>query len=383
MIRSREEFVKALWEDYRNFPEKQREQSFIYAYLKMKKDNRAEMIAGSREALWSYMDEKRQDKYVLLRSAYLAYENQCISQEEYRGILEKVANGKNKACSEGKAIKQREDGLDKEKLAAKQQRLERRFLLGCVSDFFQNAGYRVHKNGAAEEHVKLPDKHRKENNGYTDELEMLYAFYCYQGENSGIEGVPSFYNVRTTGASLDEEYLEQCRSLYHVLNREKWEDAFVPLLVDSNTGAGVYLIGRNKYQQYSDGKQRRKIRRQEEADSFSCYACVIYFSAIFEEISEYQELNLTMLVEKYATVQEAFARFQDGISNEDFYENYPLENGDKLPEGIDHRFNLYFVEKKLDAMKRKEEEFRSKVKEGQAKKERERYERSKIQKERK
>ena len=358
MIRNKEEFVKALWEDYRNLPEDKREDSFIYTYFQRKKDQRAQVLARSRQELEAYIAQKKRDKYIMLRSAYLAYKDEVISAEACLDIFQELTGTT--------AISKKYEKLSlKEQIEVICKKMERKFLMGCVSDFFQNAGYRVNKHQDVEEHIKLPDKHRKEKDGYTDDLAMLFAFYQYQGMQEVQKGDVGAYINR-----LDAEHIEKCKQLHHILQKDDRCEIFVPLYVDMETGAGVYIIGKNKYQQYT--KRNRPHKKSESLNS--CYACVIYFSAIFEEISEYEELNLTMMVESFDTVEEAFDRFQAGLSTQEFYENYPMENEDILPVGADRRFELYFVEKRISVAKQKEELIRQRIKEEQAQKERARYE---------
>ena len=83
MIRNREEFIKALWEDYRNFSEENREESFIYNYFKRKKDMKAQQIARDKNSLNEYQLKMKRDKYIQLKSAYLAYLDEVLTEEEY------------------------------------------------------------------------------------------------------------------------------------------------------------------------------------------------------------------------------------------------------------------------------------------------------------
>lgn len=369
MIRNREEFIKALWEDYRNFSEENREESFIYNYFKRKKDMKAQQIARDKNSLNEYQLKMKRDKYIQLKSAYLAYLDEVLTEEEYMDIFREVTCTKKKNSSERTLPKKYEDLSGKEEISMVERKYEKRFLNGCISDFFQNAGYRVNKKNEVEEHKKLPDKHRKEKDGYTDELSMLYAYYQYCGRAEEMKEV-----ITNTLPVLDEEYRNKCEKLLRILQKEKRKEVFVPLYVDTSTGAGIYIIGKNKYEEYTEKSNVYGSRDKQKEDGTTCFVCVIYFSAILDRISEFDEMDISMMVESFDTLEEAFERFQAGISRQEFYENYPSENEDILPEGADSNFDLFFVEKRFGFAKEKEEAMRKKIKEEQSKKEQKRYE---------
>lgn len=51
------------------------------------------------------------------------------------------------------------------------------------------------------------------------------------------------------------------------------------------------------------------------------------------------------IMERHLSARKAFASFEKYVSGQDFYKNYPDENNNKLPEGVDDAFNLYFMTK--------------------------------------
>ena len=207
---------------------------------------------------------------------------------------------------------------------------ERRFLMGCVGDFFYNLGYRTNKNDEHGQSVKLPSKHLKED-GYNDEFEMLYEYSLYSGKSEGSETV-------TDSAQINGEYTEKCTRLYDSLLREKCTDAFVPLYIEPNTGAGVYIIGKNRFSE------------EEKASEDACFVCVIFFAMVdavsrLDACSDY-DISLSMTVKKrFRSVGKAFDYLSARITGKDVYENYPDENNGELPEDIDECFNLYFLSK--------------------------------------
>lgn len=332
MIKNRDDFFNMLWEDYISFDEKERDKCFVYSYLKHKKDSRAEVIGRSREAVIEYSGQKKRDKYILLKSAYLAMEqNEVMTEEEYVDILKDLI-GKNNIP------KKYQNLCGKEAVDQAEKAFERRFLIGCVCDFFYNLGYRTNKNNEHSQSVKLPSKHLKED-GYNDEFEMMYRFSLYNNDDmtDTSEKGGSF-------GSLDDEYIEKCSRLYDVLLKEKNCMAFVPLYIDQATGAGIYIIGRDKFDEESVGYEKM-------SKNDVCLVCIVYFYTVDNIVkvknSSKDDVFLIMTVkETYKSVKKAFDSFLASVSDKDFYEFYPDENDEKLPHGIDEHFDPYFISKK-------------------------------------
>ena len=333
MIKNRDEFFDLLWEDYISFDEKEREKCFVYSYLKQKKDSRAEVIGRSRDTVAEYCGQKKRDKYILLKSAYLAMERYGVmTAEEYAEILRGLIGGKYPIPKKYRDLRKKED-IDRAEKA-----LERRFLIGCVSDFFYNLGYRTNKSSEHSQSVRLPSKHLKED-GYNDEFEMMYRFSVY----SNCDITESAEISRSFG-SLDDGYIEKCSRFYDTLLKEKSSGAFVPLYIDRATGAGVYIIGRKKFDTDTFCYKNTK-------SSDVCLVCIAYFYAVDAisgtEGSPADDMYVTMMIkETFRSVKKAFDSFRASVSDQDFYENYPYENDDDLPNGTDEQFRLYFISKK-------------------------------------
>ena len=144
--------------------------------------SRAEVIGRRKADLFEYAEQKKRDKYTLLRSAYLAIERyRVISKQKYADILKDLIGTKDKTTGEVKIPAKYEALDDDEAFKKAEEMFERRFLMGCVRDFFYNLGYRTNKNDKHGQSVKLPNKHLKED-GYNDEFEMLYEYSLYSGK---------------------------------------------------------------------------------------------------------------------------------------------------------------------------------------------------------
>ncbi|MGN0618148.1 MAG: hypothetical protein ACI4J7_03920 [Ruminiclostridium sp.] len=327
MIKDKSEFYESLWNDYK-LHENHKENSFIYSYMKRKKDLRAEEIGKSKDSVIGYAQQKKRDKYTLLKSAYLgAVKYGVITAEEYCEILVKLLGAKLPA--KYKSISTSEE------IEKAEEVFERQFLMGCVGDFFYNLGYRTNKNTKYSQSVKLPSRSAKEDS-YNDELEMLYEFKKYSGDSGE-------FDLNVPSVAIDEEYIEKCCRLYDAITKEKKTNAFVPLFVDRNTSAGVYIIGADRFGEDTFGRLNKK-------GTDVCYACIVSFFEL-DKISRIQNLpeddiSINMWIkERHRSVRKAFCSFKKLASGEDFYENYPFENDDERPMGIDDCFNLYFLSK--------------------------------------
>lgn len=338
MIRNKEDFYQSLWEDYISLEEKDREKSFIYGYLKKKKDYRAEVIGQDRESLYEYSRQKKRDKYIMLKSAYVAFtEIRIITEQEYTEIFKELIGKTDKATGNLVVPAKYESISGKTEIENAEKMFERRFLMGCVSDFFYNLGYRTNKNAEHGQSVKLANKHIKED-GYNDEFDMLYHFSRYKDEDIKESTVAGF-------GTLDEEYIEKCERLYKVMIKDRRKDGFVPLYIDSRTGAGIYIIGCNRFHEETCGYSYRK-------KDDVCLVCVVNFSML-DIIGSYHgtdRMPLEMSVEKiFRSVKKAFDYFIGFASENETYKNYPYENDDELPQKIDDEFNLFFISKTANA----------------------------------
>ncbi len=339
MINRKDEFYDALWDDYCFFDQK--EESFIYQYLKSRKDIRAEIISRDRFALFEYRGRKKLDKYTLLRGAYLALKNNVISEEEYTDIFRELVRTKD-------YLPKKYENISGEEMIDNAEKLyEQRFLIGCVSDFFYSLGYRSNAKKEHSESTKVKSKRTKED-GYIDEFEMLYEF---RRRDKTIDGDEVVTNI----ANIDDEYIKKCTDLYRImLNEKNRGDAFVPLFIDKNTGAGIYIIG------------EKRIPQPQENSKVSCFVCIISFECADKDEDYYPEEVILYynIKEIFRSVADAFNKFRITASGEEFYEEYPYANSDKFPNGAEECFIPYFISKREEKLLNKEqkqgEEYRKK-----------------------
>ena len=319
MITCRSDLYQRLWEEYFPLDSEKKHESFFYRYLKRKKDDQATRIAASADSLAEYCERKKRDKYILLRSTYLAYKNGIITATEYIQRFAELAGAKGR---------KKYDPFTPDMIEQAEQAFENEFIVGCISDFFYNMGFRLRspKSEANEiGYTKLSERYLKEKDGYIDDLDLWASYYIFSLKDEAQP--PSFVS------ELTEEYIGKCRHLFSVLNREDYDNAFVPLYFDHGSGAGVIIAGNS-------------ILPEEKQSNSSCRICIAYFSMAGSEINEYGELDITMMTELYDDVDQAFERFRKGIAAQEYCENYSDQN-DEIPDGIDNVFRSYFLEKAI------------------------------------
>ncbi len=326
LFTSREKFYSALWEDYRSYiktagvKDKDTDRSlesdisgcFYYRFIKRKKDSIAEEISFSREALKGYSEKSKRDKYILLHGAYLAFRSGNITEDEYKDIFTGIIGSSKKNSRKYLQLLERNVG-------DANSQLEYFLLRGCVSDFFDNEGFKASGEG-----FNSASRHRKEKQGYNDIIEMLY-FYMREKNISG--------EVAERTAKISDDYIAKCSALYNAALREKQTEAFIPLYFDSDSGAGIFIVGRSHFE-------------DEDSVARDCAVCIIYFSELYPDdncsgciSSLFEQIAILMNTVQYDTVADAFDDFSAEVSLHTYLENYTdmnLHDGRYFcPEGTD------------------------------------------------
>lgn len=318
MIANKSQLYDLIWQDYFDKNKKNVEDSFIYDYIRQNKDKRANAVARSKESLDEYFSRKKPDKYIQIKAAYLAYESGLISREEYIQRFTLIASAKDKKTGQAKLPKCCSFDSD-EALKASQEYIENKILKGCVSDFFQNAGYRQSAENSDEYYNKTAEKYVKEKEGYISDLDLWSAYYMYssQGDTqSGEHYIPT----------IDSEYLGKCQKLLSSLDNEKYNEAIVPLYFDTVSGAGIFLIGGGRF---------------DEDNKRNCRICLVNFNCCLENVTEMNETSFSMLVTEYDSIEDAFFNLKKEIADGSLCENYSYEN-DNRPYELDSCFEPFF-----------------------------------------
>lgn len=335
LFTSREKFYSALWEDYRSYIKtaKVKDQDtdrslesdisdcFYYRFIKRKKDIAAEEISFSRELLKEYAEKPKRDKYILLRGAYLAFKAGNITVDEYKDIFTGIIGSSKKNSRKYLQLLERNIG-------DANSQLEYFLLRGCVSDFFDNEGFK-----ASGESFNFTSRHRKEKQGYNDIIEMLY-FYMRE-KNISEETAKST-------AEISDDYIEKCSALYSAAIKEKQTEAFIPLYFDSDSGAGIFIVGKKLFE------DEEVISEDYENIPYDCIVCIIYFLDFdFSEFAKKEPIfdnviSLLMNVIPHKTVSDAFNSLSAEAASHKYFENYADRNCHKgryfCPEGTDKIF---------------------------------------------
>ena len=326
MVLNKESMYKLIWLDYFDRSKDDKDQCFIYNYMKKNKDLRCEKLSSDASALSSYGDQKRFDKYIMLKSSRLAYLNNVIDKDKFTEIFKAITKQDISADADNDIL---------EELSVKQ---EDKLLWGCVSDFFQNSGYRFKKKESGEksnkkkdrsekewadgEYDKVEVKYTKKQDGYISDLDMWADFYLYE-KSKGNTVSGSLDNV-----VINDEYIKKCEKLYTELLAEEQCDVFVPLCFDAKSGAGIYIIGRNKI--------ANTVSVPKDKDCYIFVSCFFYVDSCDYDN---EELLLSMQFTCVNSVRSAFDSLRKGGTV--FFQHYPCENT-SMPAEADECFEVFF-----------------------------------------
>ena len=196
---------------------------FLYKYLKQKKDSAAERTAFS-----GVSGGKRTDRYIDLKCAYLI-----------RKIAGCTPDADTAYISAYRTImgKEPESSIESAQSAAEDE-----LMAGAVSDYVSRRTKTVpdlltenSKNAPRPRRIRVP-KNVKDDPQNIDILGMYCAFFSETRANSG-------------GAVFSDEYRNKCVDLYIRMQRdERYVNAYMPLYIDPSGGGGVYIIGKNRFE---------------------------------------------------------------------------------------------------------------------------------------
>ncbi len=295
------------------------ENSFIYRYLKNRKDKAALRISDDKAELYAYREKPRREKYILLRAAYLARKNGVIEEREYADIFAEVAK---KERGAGKFTNMFIEDPDDA-----QRKIEAVLIRGSVEDYFSNQGFRVQivKNEYApgeqspkESFLSMSaDKSRKKHGGYIDDIEIAYEFEHLTAGAGGASEYPQQASD-AFGGGVTEEHILKCGAIFNAAKASRSGDVVIPLYFEPTTGAGIYIIG-NKY-----------LKNQNDD---CCAVFALWFSSLDQPetdgfFDEFNEMPMEVMWKAYDSVFEAFEKFPDGI--DDYCINYSDLNS-KVP----------------------------------------------------
>lgn len=328
-------FVSELFDDYSAHFEDV-ENCFYYRYLQKQKAEQAAYIGDSRERLDAYAARSRPNRFTLLRAAFLALKNGRITADEYKAYFVRVSDGKKRT-----AELMRSELATAEDIKPLNDALEKQILKNLVSDFFDNAGFKKGSDKIEQyfDRDKKPvlntrvrnkySKHSKSLDKYTDDIDMLYCYLQYK--NAELSDTVS------RSAELTEEFREECAELYRSLCQDPECRVFMPLYFDPVSGAGVFVIGKERFDKSLD---------KQVTDN--CAACIVHFSQIsvgIEPDASDTVMDLCMYVDICGDVRAAFEEFENGVITEAYLADYSDENEVNRKIYTDKRFAERFRRK--------------------------------------
>lgn len=302
-----------------------------------------EALAGEMETIYDY-DKERLDVYIEITEKFLIYKQGGLAGAEYLIYLIELVLSKSK-MSIGKKIKKdladygaaicgddtfgrlvSEKAIMSELanvLRAKKnvavpydilydmtEDLKDKILKRDVATLLYDAGY----SGDAEKNSRTRKKDRS--------MDMLDA-YC---RKNGISLFAAERGKAASDAGDEDEYYKSCDKLLEMLNAEKRNDVFLPLMVDNVSGASVCIIGKDYYP------------RNFTTINKSCVYGYVRYNGVDRDTSMACEID----IQKYdmPSMQEAVL-WLDKYVIADTIEAYQDYNGD-MPEGCPVMFRSFF-----------------------------------------
>lgn len=306
-------------------------------------------------------------KRVLQYGIYLSSEDTFRGVKKEKDILRKTLQVmKENRLSEKMAL---DSGftLGWEELAAITEEIQDMLLRQDINTFLYDVGFTLKDN-------ILVSSRKKDRS-----MEMLDA-YC---EEKGIHLFGQNGMELTSFAKNDEqEYMNACDALLQQLNEEQREDVFLPVMVDSATGVGIFIIGKRYYasdvgvQNDMQSSCGYGLIRFDGVDSETGMVFSLDFdtydipnmqeakrwlkkSARIDAIAQYQDYNLNMPAECPPCFQTYFS--ESGISEEKDLEQSKEETRQLLErerqEEMRKKRRKYELMKKRNIEKSKEQHF--------------------------
>ncbi len=307
---------------YDDNPETNKKNAFIYQYRKNIKDKKA-----SSEEYFRIVNNARKDSYVLLTSCKIAVDEgkidesvlislvnnmlskMDISSDDIRNILEEHEQKKKKETQEQtkerfliSLVANRNSSSSLFKNAY--EYLCDRFIRDDVRDFFYNIGYNHTIASTSVPDIKkrvykrkkdVPENDRRSRND--EALNMFFEFAEFKGlsiveKNNVDRGGKNSFDLRMLD---DNEYIEECNNFYELLNDIGYDEkrpVFVPVIIDSESGLGIYVVSKNllyvpeddeetdniEAENAGKGKSKPKEKSKKTADdNQNYYFCCIRF----------------------------------------------------------------------------------------------------------
>lgn len=313
-------------------------ESFIYIYLKKRKNEALGEITKKDESYEAFLRDLKvqilgkgdriRDKYLGLLAIRYGLKRGFITYKEYIelfcGLVLRNEKRRNKKQQELEKLQKElntlqkeldENGTDKalKKLASEilnnyQDYFEDVFLKNVITDYIYNMERQDKKS-------KKPEK----NTGalYIDDVDILMAYLEY------ISGSLNVGQEVSKESLEDEEYRTKCENLYRIWSGIKYNQnnvdmyghLLIPLSIDKEVGAGLYIIGIKRIRDYIynypelfmdetksgegdypvkdiDPFQKFSLKRLDKNPEKACYLCLVYLDNMtFSDDESFEEIE--------------------------------------------------------------------------------------------
>ena len=296
MIMDRADLDKCLFDEWR----KKKEDSFIYGYLRERRETSARDLADSiREG--ETPEPADEHRYIYLRAIDIAFnEGKIAGDEEKIKQFVKMLKDFRTAVGDkaGKKFKASDNiDIDNIDINSKDvdillksahediEKLLSYYIRSDVSEYFRSQGFSIIKKedpatGDRVETVEENPKQRK----YIDPVSLYKAYSestsAPEEKDGGSGKDPKVSNGDIFARLHDNEYFDKCLKLMQLYNRQKNTMIYMPLYVDERTGMGIYIVGTKHL--------------EEDGLPGSCYPCIIAFKelqGILTDCDEMDEVN--------------------------------------------------------------------------------------------
>ena len=289
----------------------------------------------------------RKDPYIALQESYLDYQLGVLEEQtvyenakeifganrkyrvrkEYKEML-KGSGTVSKGCLQGLNI-----GLLVDELSVA-------ILVAQAKALLYDAGY-PYDTGKNDEERIIKNAGRRR-----DQVMDLVDLYFERRGCTAMDGDTALLN----GSGSDyrsTEFKKHCLAVYDSLQEDGREDICLPLYIDRNTGAGIYIIGRKCFDEafLRDSKRSWQKAGKEGWEELTYHFCCLYWGEIRQDelVDVYAGFPVTILVDQvYGNdIDAVIEEYQFGLE-----QNYCAfkEINNEFPMGLDKRYRMYFEE---------------------------------------
>ena len=303
-------------------------------------DELATMLATRKES-------RRKDPYIALQETYLDYR---LGKLEEQAVLEKArevfgANRKyrvRKWCKEilksGCSVS--EAGLQGVGVELIAEELSEAILVAQAKAFLYDAGY-PYDTRKDDETVTVKNTGRRKD----QVMDLVDLYFEKRGSTTMDKGIALSGGQKADYRS--SEFKEQCLSVYDVLQEEGRDDVCLPLYIDVNTGAGIYIVGKKRFKKdFLRVSEREWYKKHKEGwENLFCHFCCLYWAEIrqYELVDVDAGFPVTILIDQaYGNdIEAVIEEYQVGLE-----QNFGTfrEINNEFPKGLDKRYRMFFEE---------------------------------------